>query len=71
MSPCRCHSDLNGHGITIELIDGRREILLITIKLYRLSLPPRGVLDMNESPHLIIVYLLRNEQKNLKSKSYD
>ena len=37
----------------------------------KMDVPSSGGLDMNESLHLIIDYLLRGEWKDLESKSYN
>ena len=52
---------------TIKATGGGKEISLIAIKLYRMEVPPNKALDKNESPHLKIGYLPRNEWKDLLS----
>ena len=51
-------------------MDCDREILLSIIRLNRMCVPPNEALDMNESSHQSIGYLLTDEQKDLESKSY-
>ena len=44
-------------------------IPLSIVRSYRMDVIPRKALDMYESPHLTIPYLLRSEQGDLKDKS--
>ena len=53
--------DLNGHGTIMEVIYGGSGTPLSVIRLYRMDVTPKKALDMHESLHLIIPYLLRNE----------
>ena len=54
MSLCRRLDDLNGHRITIEVIDGVGKKPLSAIRLSGISVPSNGALDMSRSLYLII-----------------
>ena len=51
-------------GVTID----SKETPQSEIRPYKMGIPPSGTLDMNESPHLMISYLLRDERRDLESK---
>ena len=61
--------DLGGHGAIIGVMHGGGGTSLSAVRLCRMGITPRKVLDMYESLHLIISYLLRGEQWNLEDKS--
>ena len=51
----------SGQKATIEVMDVDKEIQLSVIRLCGLKILLYGTLDMNESPYLIIGYLLKDE----------
>ena len=56
--------DLNGHGAIIGVMHGGGGTSLSTVRPCGMGVTPRKALDMYESPHLTISYLLRGEQGN-------
>ena len=56
---------------TIKITTGGEERPLNTVRLCRMGLQPSKALDMSKSLHLIINYLLKNEQEDLESRSYN
>ena len=66
-----CCGNLDEHEITIGVMGDGGETPLSMIRSCQINVPPNGALNMNESPHLIIGYLLRGEYAELKSKFYD
>ena len=66
MALCQHYDDLGGHGITIEIKYGGT--LLSAVRRYGMGVIPNMALDMCRSLHLIILYLLKNEQGNLESR---
>ena len=54
----------------IKVTNGSEEIPLSAVRPCRLGVPPSGVLNMSESLHLTIGYLLKNKRKDLESKFY-
>ena len=61
--------DLDGHRAIMEVMHGGGGTLLSVIRPCKMDVTPNKALDMYGSPHLIIPYLLRDEQGNLKDKS--
>ena len=47
------------------IIGGGEEISLNVVRPCNMRLPPSRALDMKKNPHLIIGYLLKEEQKEL------
>ena len=63
------HGDLDGHGAIMVVIYGGSETPLSTVRLCGICITPRKALDMYGSPHLTILYLLRDENEDLEDKS--
>ena len=61
--------DLDGHGAIMEVMHGGGGIPLSVVRACRMGVTPRKALDMYRSPHLIILYLPRDEQGDLEDKS--
>ena len=61
--------DLDGHGAIMEVMHGGGETPLSVVRPCGMSVTPKKALDMYGSPHLTILYLLRDEQRNLENKS--
>ena len=61
--------DLDGHVAIIGVIHGSSGTLLSAVRPCGKGVTPRKALDMYGSPHLIIPYLLRGEQRSLEDKS--
>ena len=61
--------DLGGHGAIVGVMHGGGGTPLSAVRPCGMGVAPRKALDMYESPHLTIPYLLRGEQGNLKNKS--
>ena len=66
---CQHRGDLGGHGAIMEVMHGGGETPLSTVRLCGMGVTPRKALDMYGSPHLTILYLLRDEQGDLEDKS--
>ena len=54
----------------MKVTSGSEETLLSVSRWCWMEVPPNEALDMSESLHLTIHYLLRDKQKDLESKSY-
>ena len=61
---------MDGQRTIIGVMVGGEEILLSVIRPSKMRVLPNEALNMNESPHLIISYLLRGEWEDLESKYY-
>ena len=61
--------DLNGHGAIMGVMHGGGRRPLSAVRKYGMEVTPKKALDMYESPHLTISYLLKGEQGNLEDKS--
>ena len=61
--------DLDGHGAIMRVIHGGSETPLSAVRPCGMGVTPRKALDMYGSPHLTILYLLRDEQGDLEDKS--
>ena len=61
--------DLDGHGAIMEVMHGGGETPLSVVRPCGMGVIPKKALDMYESPHLTISYLLRGEQEDLEDKS--
>ena len=61
--------DLDGHGIIMEVMYGGGGIPLSAVRPCGMDVTSSKALDMYGSLHLIIPYLLRDEQKDLEDKS--
>ena len=70
MSFCWQCSNLDGHGVTIEIIYGGIETLLSIVRLCRMDVIPNLAFDACESPHQTISYLPKDDERDLESKSY-
>ena len=65
---CQHRGDLGGHG-AMGVMHGGSEIPLSAVRPCGMGVTPRKALDMYGSPHLTILYLLRDEQGDLEDKS--
>ena len=63
------YGNLDGHGAIIRIIHGSGGTPLSAVRPYGMGITPRKALNMSESLHLIIPYLLRDEQGDLENKS--
>ena len=54
--------NLDGHGAIMEIMHGSSETSLSAVRPCGMNATPRKALDMYGSPHLIILYLLRDKQ---------
>ena len=61
--------DLGGYGAIMAIIHGGDGIPLSAVRPCGMGVTPRKALDMYGSPHLIISYLLKDEQGDLDDKS--
>ena len=61
MALCQHRGDLDGYGTIVGIIHGSGEIPLSVVRPCGMGVTPRKALDMYESPHLTILYLLRGE----------
>ena len=61
--------DLGGHGAIIGVMHGGGGTPLSAVRLCEMDVTPKKALDMYGSPHLTILYLLRDEQGDLEDKS--
>ena len=63
--------DLDGHGAILGVMHGGGGTRLSAVRLCGMgeTETPRKALNMYESPHLIIPYLLKNKQGELENKS--
>ena len=61
--------DLDGHGAIIGTMHGGSGTPFKAVRRYGMDVIPRKALDMYGSPYLIILYLLRDEQRDLEDKS--
>ena len=61
-------SDLDDHGAIMEVMHGGGETSLSSVRLCGMGVTHRKALDMYGSPHLTILYLLRDEQGDLEDK---
>ena len=61
--------DLDGHGAIMGVMHGGGETPLSAVRLCGMGVTPRKALDMYGSMHLTILYLLRDEQRDLEDKS--
>ena len=62
------HGNLDGYRVIMGVRHGGGGTLLSVIRRCRMGVTPRKALDMYGSPHLIIPYLLRDEQGDLEDK---
>ena len=70
VSSCECHCDLGvGKKANIEVTGGGEEMLLSMVRLCGMEVPPSTGLDISRSLPLNISFLLKDEQKDLKSHS--
>ena len=53
--------DLGGHGAIMGVMHGGGETPLSAVRRCGMDVTPRKALDMYGSPHLTILYLLRDE----------
>ena len=60
------NGNLDGHGITMEVMHGRSGIPLTIVRPYRMGVIPSMALDMCGSLHLFIPYLLKGETRRLR-----
>ena len=63
------HGDLGDHGAIVGVMHGGGETPLSAVRPCGMGVTPRKALDMYGSPHLTILYLLRDEQGDLEDKS--
>ena len=63
------HGDFDGHEAITGIMHGGVGTLLSAIRPCGMDIIPKKALDMYESLHLIIPYLLRGEQGDLEDKS--
>ena len=61
--------DLDGYGIVMEIMLGGSSTRLNAIRPYGMDVTGSMTLDMCKSPHLMIFYLQKDEQGDLKDKS--
>ena len=61
--------DLDGHGAIMEVMHGGRETPQSAVRPCGMDVTLMKALDMYGSPHLTILYLLRDEQGDLEDKS--
>ena len=66
---CLHCGDLSGYEITTGVIGGSRQTLPNVIRPCRMIVLQSGPLDMSRSLYLTISYLLKDERKDLESKS--
>ena len=71
MFSCRHYNDFRSQKATIGFLGDGKEILLSVIEPCEMRGPPSRAFDMSRSLLVIIGYLVRDEQKDLESKSYD
>ena len=62
-------SDLDGHGAIMEVMHGGGGTPLSVVRPCGMDITPKKALGIYGSPHLIILYLLRDEQEDLGDKS--
>ena len=53
--------ELDGHGVIIEVMHGGGGTPLSVVRPCGMGVTPKKALDMYGSPHLTILYLLRNK----------
>ena len=63
------HGDLDGHGTIMGVMYGGGGTPLSAVRPCGMGVTPRKALDMYGSPHLTILYLLKDEQGDLEDKS--
>ena len=63
------HGDLGGHTVIIKVMHGGSGTPLSAVRPREMDVIPRKALDMYGSPHLTILYLLKDEQRDLEDKS--
>ena len=61
--------NLDGHEAIVEIMYGGSGTPLSAVRPCGMDVIPKKALDMHESPHLTIPYLLRDEQRDLEDKS--
>ena len=61
--------DFDGHGAIMGVMHGGGGTLVSTVRPCGMIITPRKALDMYRSLHMIIPYLLRDEQGDLEDKS--
>ena len=61
--------NLDSHGAIMGVMHDGNERLLSAVRLYGMGVTLRKALDMYESSHLSISYLLRDEEGDLEHKS--
>ena len=61
----QCYGNLGSHEVTMKVIGGGEDTLLSAVRPYRMDVSPNGALNMSESPHLIIGYVLNDEHEDL------
>ena len=66
---CQHRGDLGGHGAIMEIRHGGVETPLSAVRPCGMGVTPKEALDMYGSPHLTILYLLRDEQGDFEDKS--
>ena len=64
------YGELDGHGAIMGVMHGRSGTPPSAVRLCGMDITPSKALDMYRSLHLIIPYLLRNEQRDLEDKSH-
>ena len=62
-------SDLDGHGAIMEVMRDGSGIPLSVVRLCGMGVTLSKALDIYGSLHLIILYLLKDEQRDLEDKS--
>ena len=61
--------DWGDHGAIVGVMHGGRETPLSAVRPLGMGVTPRKALDMYGSPHLTILYLLKDEQGDFEDKS--
>ena len=69
VAPHQHRGDLDGHGAIMRIMHGVGGTPLRAVRPCGMGVTPRKALDMYGSLHLIIPYLLRDEQGDLEDKS--
>ena len=68
VSSCKHYIDLSSQRASLEITNGGKETTLSIGRPCKMKVPSSRALDMNESLHLTIVYLIRDESEDLESK---
>ena len=63
------YGDLDGHGAITGVMHSDVGTLLSAIRPCEMGVTPSKALDMYGSPHLTILYVLKDEQGDLEDKS--